>query len=934
MKKIYQHLSFLLFAALVPLGIDAQCSSTVTLGTATNMFTLIRNGNHALAVDKTMNMVVFVHRNDAAGFGGNSGELRYDISTNAGTTWTLNQGVLNPSNTSLARYPNVAIYNPTNNVTPANAFISYMAPTINSLNSAWNGVVTGIRQLNAGMPTETYNQNGIGLDQIPHSLVKGAPGVFWAIDPTTILATGYKIYKGIWNSTANDIVWNLNFTASPSFMTGWTSAGQIVDYNIAFDPTGQIGYFSFLGHVSGNAMNAAIYPILYKTTDGGTTWTGPIQVDLSALSCITSNTVSGAFASTNVEHDLTVDINGNPHIITTVGSATNYIFNYSAWHHMFDITLRNGLWVAHDLGNVNGAPNTFGNTANVATQWLASQAARSADGTKLFFTWTDNANYALGSPNALPDLFGKAYNVTTNSWTQTKNFTACNAALAGRMWFPHIAPEVLEPTASSWKIAGVFSQPSIPNDLGSVANFYFLDNLTFASSEFSVAVPPATVTIAQGPNLLYCPNSTVNISVTGAGQVVWSNSVTTNPLPVTSSSISTYSVVAQVGCLVGTASISVTNLNVTAGAVTASVCPGGAASFTAAGNALSYSWSPGTQTGTAVSLFPTVNTVTLTATGGANCAVVSTVAINLLTPPVISIAGTQTTCSGYVMTQTATGGQSYLWSDGSTGATYSMIAVSNTVIGIIGTGVNTCTNTATATVVVNPSPIVNATSASSAVCLGQSASIFGTGTASTYSWNGVATGPNLIATPTVNTTYTLTGSNAFGCVNSKTIQINLFTLPTLSVTANRTGVCRGEKIILTASGASSYTWSTQGIISPSVSITAAAAQAYTYQVLMLSSDGCENSGTYVLTVSACTGLSEGAEITTFKLWPNPSQGSFQIRGLKAETVEIYNLVGQLVRSLELSANENREVSGLSAGVYTIRSKGDEAGKGLRIIVQP
>lgn len=934
MKKIYQHLSVFLLAALSPFGVQAQCSSTVTLGTSSNMFTLIRNGNHPIVVDKTMNMVVFIHRNDAGAFGGNSGQLRYDVSTNAGTTWTLNQGPVNPASPNYARYPNVAIYNPTNNVTPGNAYVSYLAPTIGSATSVWNGVVSGVRQLNGGVPTETYNQNGIGLDQIPHSMVKGAPGVFWAIDPTTILGAGYKIYKGQWSSGSNDVVWSLNYTATPPFTTAWTSAGQIVDYNIAFSPNGQIGYFSILGHISGGATNNAIYPILYKTIDGGTTWTGPIQVDLSAFSCITSNTVSGAFASTNVEHDLIVDVNGNPHIITTVGSASNYIFNYSAWHRIYDITLVNGLWAAYELGNVLGAPNTFGNTANVATQWMAPQAARSADGTKIFFTWTDNTSYSLGSPNALPDLFGKAYNVSNNSWTQTKNFTACNTGLAGRMWFPHIATEALEPSATSWKLAGVYAQPTTPNDLGSVSNFYFLDNLTFSSSEFSVAVPPATVTIAQGPNLIYCPNTTVNISVTGAGQVLWSNSVTTNPMPLSTGSISTYSVLAQVGCLVGTASITVSNLSISAGAVTSSVCPGGAATFTASGNALSYSWSPGTATGTNVSLLPTSSVVTLTATGSASCAIINTVAVNLLSPPIVSIVGTPSTCTGYIFTQTASGAQSYLWSDGSTGSTFTMIASTNTVISVIGTGANSCTSSISSSVNVSPSPTLNATTASTAVCLGKSVSLFGSGSATTFTWIGISSGPNLIATPSVSTIYTLSGTNNFGCVSSKTLAIAIYSLPTLSITANRPGVCRNEKITLTASGASSYTWVTQGLISPSVVITPVAAQAYTYQVMMLSADGCENTGSYVLNVSACTGLSEESQSLSVSVWPNPSNGSFFISSANGQRLGIYNSLGQLVQTLDFETSSKIQVEGLPAGLYFVRNAENNPENSFRIVIQP
>src|SRR5690606_24021936 len=141
----------------------------------------------SVVVDKTLNMVAFIHRNDAALLGGNSGELRYDISTNAGATWTLNQGVLNPLNSNYARYPNIALYNPPSNTNPSNVYISYLAPTINSLTNVWNGVVSGVQQVTGIGTTETYNQNFIGTDQIPHSLVKGAAGVFWAIDPINII---------------------------------------------------------------------------------------------------------------------------------------------------------------------------------------------------------------------------------------------------------------------------------------------------------------------------------------------------------------------------------------------------------------------------------------------------------------------------------------------------------------------------------------------------------------------------------------------------------------------------------------------------------------------------------------------------------------------------------------------------------------------------
>ena len=154
MKNIINKSIIFLFCFIFSMNIAAQCGSQVTAGSSSNIFTQIRNSTNPVAADKNLNTIVFVHRNNANLLGGSSGNIRYDISTNAGTTWSVNLGVLNPLNSSLARYPNVTIYNPTLNLTPSNAYLGFMAATISSVNSTWNGCVTGVRQLNGLGNTE------------------------------------------------------------------------------------------------------------------------------------------------------------------------------------------------------------------------------------------------------------------------------------------------------------------------------------------------------------------------------------------------------------------------------------------------------------------------------------------------------------------------------------------------------------------------------------------------------------------------------------------------------------------------------------------------------------------------------------------------------------------------------------------------------------
>jgi hypothetical protein len=925
MLNIYKKISILALGVFFQNAMSGQCASPVNLGTASNMFTLIRNGNNPVAVNKSLNTIAFIHRNNASAFGGSSGQLRYDLSTNSGTTWSLNLGVLNPLTPELARYPNLAIYNPTTNTNPMNQYVSYLAPTIASATSAWNGVVSGVSQVNGTGVTESYNQNGMGTNQIPHSLVNGAPGVFWATEPFYSSSTGFYIYKGIWNSSINDIVWNVNYTVTPSFVTTYFG-----DYNIGFDPTGMIGYFSFLGHVSGGSTNAALNPVLYKTTDGGTTWTGPIQVDMSKFSCISSNTTSPYVPSTNIEHDLVVDMYGNPHIITTVGSASSYNFNYSAWHHMYDITLKNGVWAAYDLGNVNGGAYTAGISPNFATHWQAPQAARTADGSKVFFTWTDNSSYSLGTANSTPDLMGKAFNVVAGTWTQSKNFTSCSGAAAGKIFYPHLAPEVLEPSTNVYKLAPVYGENSVTNDLGQVANFKFLDNVTFSASEFSVATPAATVTIPQGPNVLLCPSSSVIINVANAGQALWSNSVTTTTLAITSSTVTSYSVVAQVGCLVGTASITVSNLTVNASAVTSSVCPGSPATFSVAGNALGYTWTPGNVTGTNVILNPSTSPVTLTALGGGSCTTTQTVGIGILPLPTIVVAGNLTTCAGYNETYTASGAATYVWSDGSTSFTTALSATQNTMYTVTGTAANSCTNTTTVNITVKPSPTITASSSQTAICAGGTVGLVAFG-ASSYSWNpGMGTNSTMTTTPASTTIYTVTGIGSNACAADGTIQIVVNALPTLTVTLSKPMICAGEKGTLTVSGASNYTWTNPASTSSTILITPTANTTYT--VIGKNAQGCVTTHTYSQAVNPCTGINE-LEKGNLLVYPNPNNGSFNITCAEEMTIEIINEIGQLIKISEVNAGGNITINDLPSGIYFVTGTSNHETLRYKVIIQ-
>ncbi|MGA1365019.1 MAG: PA domain-containing protein, partial [Schleiferiaceae bacterium] len=106
-------------------------------------------------------------------------------------------------------------------------------------------------------------------------------------------------------------------------------------------------------------------------------------------------------------------------------------------------------------------------------------------------------------------------------------------------------------------------------------------------------------------------------------------------------------------------------------------------------------------------------------------------------------------------------------------------------------------------VTVNALPTIDA-GADVTVCAGTPVTLSASG-AATYSWNnGITNGVAFI--PTATTTYTVTGTNANGCVSVDSVVVTVNPLPVVDAGADVT-VCAGTPVTLSASGgASTYTW--------------------------------------------------------------------------------------------------------------------------------
>lgn len=217
-----------------------------------------------------------------------------------------------------------------------------------------------------------------------------------------------------------------------------------------------------------------------------------------------------------------------------------------------------------------------------------------------------------------------------------------------------------------------------------------------------------------------------------------------------------------------------------------------------------------------------------------NCANSTTVSITQASPlNVFAFAVNATVCAGNTTTLLAAGALTYVWSGGITNGV-GFVPAASSVYTVQGTDANGCTGTNTIAVTVNPSPNISLTGPST-VCVGSNLSISASGAIS-YSWNTGTTSNSLLVSPTVSSSYTVFGTNAFGCSSSSVKNISVLSLPSVTASISSNSICAGYPVVVFASGANTYSWS--GGISNGVAFTPTVTNTYTATGTDL--NGCSN----------------------------------------------------------------------------------------------
>jgi hypothetical protein len=177
------------------------------------------------------------------------------------------------------------------------------------------------------------------------------------------------------------------------------------------------------------------------------------------------------------------------------------------------------------------------------------------------------------------------------------------------------------------------------------------------------------------------------------------------------------------------------------------------------------------------------------------------------------------TCAGSAVTLSATGANNYNWGTNGTGSTISVTPSITTVYSFTASNSN-CSVVRTATVNTQSGPSMTVTNASA--CAGFTVNLTATG-ATTYSWSNGATTSAITPSATVTTIFTVTGNSGGPCSAVRLATLSIQPSPTLAV--NNATVCPGVSASLSASGASTYSWS-NGANTPTIIVTPATSTVY------------------------------------------------------------------------------------------------------------
>ena len=414
------------------------------------------------------------------------------------------------------------------------------------------------------------------------------------------------------------------------------------------------------------------------------------------------------------------------------------------------------------------------------------------------------------------------------------------------------------------------------------------------------------------------------------------------------------------------------------------VCVGEQVSVTnnSLGSSLSYAWELPDDTSSLQSPTFTVSeagtyNVTLTVTSD-SCSDSMVQVLEVLGLPTVDLGNDTTVCDGDSLVLALAVGNDYLWSDGSTSFTNTIIGVGSLSVTV--TDENGCMKSDTASVLAELQGLSVSLGPDQTICPDEPIQLDAGNSGSSYVWSNGATTQTTIVMSSglisvtvsesgfcdgmdeltithhvvdpvmieldedscgsriifvdgshtvdswfngsdsaaievfITDAYTVTAFDGNGCLSEDSAFVYVADLPVFSL-GNDTFLCANQTITFFTGVSGDHTWNT-GAIGSAISVNAKGK----YSVTVTSDEGCTYSDT--VKVNHCLGT-ENVDKTGLIIFPTVVEEKLFIRGVSANTTaRIYNALGALMIEQKISSNEIN-LSALTNGIYFLKVDGYE-----------
>ncbi len=289
-----------------PAGISGNKSAAApgfnSFSNSSNIYGVTINASKPLQYNNDINVVSFIHRRPIGYVGAptnNTGVIVAMISANQGTSW--DSTCVYSDATNVGRYPQGGLYNPPGNTTVSNAYVIACGPALDG-GGSWAGSYFASKQLG------TYNtlaSQTPSAQQYFSTAGPFGPNVYsndWPVygfnstddgkvramgqlcpdpDVAPIDARGAVIQSGTFSGGIFN--WKTDSIVPPVVVKGDGFLQMNQSAYMAWNEAGNIGYVVFIGSRTGaTGANKGWQPIVYKTTNSGTSWSLLSSIDFNA----------------------------------------------------------------------------------------------------------------------------------------------------------------------------------------------------------------------------------------------------------------------------------------------------------------------------------------------------------------------------------------------------------------------------------------------------------------------------------------------------------------------------------------------------------------------------------------------------------------------------------------------------------------------------